>query len=373
MEKASIVIVDASTGVTGALRCASRTARLMAPWADTTLVLPSGSHVEADELRAFARVVRLPLVQLRKSPAAILSYSPALLVAGWRLRRLLGRERSAALILNDFFLMQGAVARMLGYRGRIVTWVRFDPTRFPRPLSRAWLSAAYRASDAVVAVSDFILALLSPSAKLRRIYDTIDLDLAAPSRDTRAGDERRRDLVCVANYIPGKGQDQAIAAFAPVAAEFPDARLIFHGGDMGLDKNRDYLAALRTQAAATGASDRILFHPFATDVAVAFERAAAALVLSQSESFGLTCLEASQLGVPVIAYRSGGPAEIVVDERTGYLCDLGDVEAVTRAIRRLLADPEFAREMGRAGAEHVRGEFGRDVFIAQVREVLRLG
>lgn len=373
MNKASIVIVDASTAVTGGLRCASRTARLLAPWAETTLVLPRDSHIAAEELGAFAQVVRLPLLQLRKSPRAIMLYVPALLVAGWQLRRLLARQASTALILNDFFMMQGAVVRLLGYRGRIATWVRFDPTRFPKLLSRAWLSAAYRTSDAVVAVSDFIVALLPPSPKLRRIYDTIDLDLPGPSADAQQPATTRRDLVCVANYIVGKGQDDAIAAFAPLADEFPDARLVFYGGDMGLEKNRDYLAALRTQAGESGFGDRILFRPFATDVAAAFSRAAAALVLSQSESFGLTCLEASQLGVPVIAFRSGGPAEIVVDKQTGYLCDLGDIAAVTRAMRLVLADPRHAQEMGCAAAVHVQGKFGREAFVAAARDVLRLG
>lgn len=373
MNKASIVIVDASTSVTGGLRCASRTARLMAPWADTTLVLPRASRIAADELKAFAHVVHLPLVQLRKSPAAILLYLPALLLAGWQLRRLLARNRSVALIVNDFFMMQGAVTRLLGYRGQIVTWVRFDPTRFPKLLSRAWLSAAYRSSDGMVAVSDFIQALLPPSPKLRRIYDTVDLDLPTPAPDSRATGEPRQHLVCVANYIPGKGQDQAIAAFSSVAAAFPTARLIFYGGDMHLTKNHEYLLGLKAQALATGVGDRILFRPFATDVAAAFAEAAIALVLSQSESFGLTCLEASQLGVPVVAFRSGGPAEIVVDKQTGYLCDLGDLAAVSYAVGLLLGNPRGARQMGDAAARHVQNKFGRETFVNEVRQVLRLG
>lgn len=371
MIKASIVIVDSSTAFTGGLRCAVQMARLLSPRVDTTLVLSSGSRVAPEDLTAFARVVRLPLVQLRKSPAAILLYLPALLVAGWRLRRLLARDRSAALILNDFYMMQGAVARLLGYRGRIVSWVRFDPTRFPRPLTRLWLGSAYRTSDAVVAVSDFIAGLLPPSSKLRRIYDSIDPDLTR-SLGPPATDARSHDAVCVANYISGKGHDDAIAAFAPVALEVPAARLIFYGGDMGLEKNREYRLALQAQAMATGVGDRIFFRPFATDISAAFAGAAMALVLSHSESFGLTCLEASQLGLPVIAYRSGGPAEIVVDKRTGYLCGLRDTGAVTRAIRTLFADPRRAREMGLAGARHVQDRFGPEAFVAEVGDVLQL-
>lgn len=359
--------MDGSTAVTGGLRCAIRSARLLSSWADTTLVLPAAGTVPPAELAAFDRVVYLPIRPLRKTVPAMAAYIPALLASGWRLRRLLSREGADALILNDFTLAQGAVARALGYRGRIVTWVRFDPTRFPRMLSRAWLGSGYRASDAVIAVSDFIKHLLPPSPKLRRIYDSIDLDL--PRQMPEPGS---RDIVCVANYIDGKGQDHAIEAFRRVATEFPDSRLIFYGGDMGLNKNRLYLEGLKAQAAASRFGDRILFHPFTSNVAAAFRNAAAALVLSSSESFGLTCLEASQLGVPVVAFRSGGPAEIVIDGVTGFLCDLDDVEGVATALRMLLRAPGKARTMGQAGAEHVMRKFSKDEFITATLNALEI-
>lgn len=365
--KATIVIVDSSLAVTGGLRCASRIARLMQPSADTILVLPRQSRVEPADLEAFAEVIRLPLVQLRRSVSAALLYLPALLVAGWNLHRLLARRNAAALIVNDFFMMQGAVARMLGYRGRIVTWVRFDPTRFPKALSRFWLVAGYRVSDAVIAVSDFIVSRLPPSTKVRRVYDSVDLDITPP---TVARSGRERDIVCVANYIQGKGQDHAIDAFAVIADEFPDASLTFHGGDMGMPKNRLYLETLKDRARTSGFGDRIRFEDFARDLPAATADSLVSLVLSESESFSLSCLESSQLGLPVIAFRSGGPAEIIVDAKTGFLCEVGDVPAVARALRTLLKRPELSREMGRNGAGHVQEKFGREVFVEELRNIL---
>lgn len=369
MTKPCIVIADGSTAVTGGRRGAIRIARLLAPYADTILVLPSRSEIASAEVAAFLEVVRLPLVPVRKSAGALAAYGPALLVAGWRLRRLLARRGAAALILNDFTMMQGAAVRAFGYRGRIVTWVRFDPTRFPRLLSRAWLAAVYRSSDAVVAVSDFILRLLPPSPKLSRLYDSVDLDLPDVAGTRSAGG---RDVVCVANYMPDKGQHHAVAAFAAVAAEFPDSRLVFHGGDLGLDKNRDYRASLEADVHARGLADRVVFNGFAADLAATYQDAVVALVLSESESFGLTCLEASQLGVPVVAFRSGGPAEIVEDGVTGTLCELDDVPAVAAALRRLLREPKAAYRMGQAGAAYVQRKFGRDVFTASARLLLGL-
>lgn len=364
----SIVIVDAAVALTGGLRCAARTARLMAPWADTTLVLSPEALVEERELTAFKKVVRMPVVQLRRSPASAASYLPRLISGGLKLRRLLDDEGADVLILNDFFMMQGAATRAFGFRGRVLTWVRLDPTNFPAALSRFWLNAALRSSDAVIAVSDFIVSRMPTHAKVVRIYDSYDLDLpppaAAPSLTAPP------EIVCVANFIAGKGQAHAIDAFARVAAEFPDARLSFWGGDMGTDRNRAYLEDLHRLAAASGFGDRIVFRGFATDLPAVMADATVTLVLSESESFSLTCLEASQLGVPVIAFRSGGPAEIVIDGETGFLCDVGDTECVARGLRTLLADRSEARAKGMTGAALVQRKFGPVPFIAALRGLL---
>lgn len=366
----SIVVVDPSMAVTGALRCASRLARLIAPWADATLVLPRGSRVPARDIEAFAEIVYLPLVQVRRSARNVLLYVPALLRASWELRRLLARRKAQALVLNDFYMAQGSVVRALGYRGRVVTWVRFDPRNFPTPLSRTWLAAAFRASTAVVAVSDFILELLPSSPKLVRVYDSIDVDLTAGR--SPAPDLETQDVIFIANYIEGKGQEEGIDAFAAIAAAFPASRLIFHGHDMGLAKNAGYKRALERRAAAAGLADRIFFRPFTQDLPAVMATASVALVLSRSESFSLTCLEASQLGLPVIAFRSGGPAEIVEDGVTGLLFDVGDVAGVSGALSRLLADPQLGRKMGAAGASHVAAKFGPSSFVSAIRPLLGL-
>lgn len=53
------------------------------------------------------------------------------------------------------------------------------------------------------------------------------------------------------------------------------------------------------------------------------------------EAFGNVAIEAMACGVPVVAYRRGGPAEIVVDGETGFLVEPDDVDAAVRAVRRL--------------------------------------
>ncbi|WP_225938266.1 glycosyltransferase family 4 protein [Leptothermofonsia sichuanensis] len=53
------------------------------------------------------------------------------------------------------------------------------------------------------------------------------------------------------------------------------------------------------------------------------------------EAFGNVAIEALACGVPVVAYRRGGPAEIVVDGKTGWLVEPDRVDGLIEAIARL--------------------------------------
>lgn len=367
-DRPTVVILDSSIGVTGGLRGAARMARHLRQEARFILVLPREAVIPPSELQAFDEVARIRLVQLRRTLKAVVAYLPALLGSGRRLATLLNAARADVLVINDFFQMQGLVARLFGYRGRIVTWVRFDPRRFPALVARLWMWGMPLASDRVVAVSEFIRRRLPAAIDAELIYDPVDADLTE-----REAGACGPDIACVANYISGKGQDDAIEAFARITDRFPNTRLVFRGGDLGLAKNRAYRSGLEDRARRLGLALRIEFGGFAEDLGEAYAHAAVALNPSHSESFSLTCLEASQLGLPVVAYRSGGPEEIVVDGETGLLCDVGDVSCLAGALSRLLADPDRAAAMGKAAARQVTGKFATVGYVQKLRATLAIG
>lgn len=78
---------------------------------------------------------------------------------------------------------------------------------------------------------------------------------------------------------------------------------------------------------------------------------------SYEDSFGVTAIEAFACGVPVVAYDAGGLKEVMVDQKTGVLVPMGQVEELERVIEELLLDEARRHEMGRAGVEHVRKEY----------------
>jgi phosphatidylinositol alpha-1,6-mannosyltransferase len=88
------------------------------------------------------------------------------------------------------------------------------------------------------------------------------------------------------------------------------------------------------------------------------------------EGLGIVFLEASATGLPVVAGRSGGSPDAVLDGKTGHLVDGTSVEAVADSVASLLDDPERRRVMGAAGREWVEAEWRWDVLAGRLRELL---
>lgn len=361
-----IYLVDGSVAVTGAFACARNIAKALAGRAWVVLVLPTHSTIGPEETVDFAAVRRLPIRPLRRSVGSVLGYLPALSVAALALRWLMRRDHAMALIVNDFYLMHGAFCRLLGFRGRVFTWVRINPAAFGAGVSKIWLRLATASSDRLIAVSRHIQGQMPLGLQTELLYDA--LAVLPPTAERAPG-----RFVFVGNYISGKGQDHAIEAFAALAKERPDLTLDFYGGDMGLAKNRAYRESLSERVTALGLADRVRLHGFVRFPSEILTGALAALNFSTSESFSMTVLEASAMGLPVIATRSGGPAEIIEDGVTGLLVPPGNIVAMTAAMHALANDTVRAAEMGAAARVHVTKLFSFERFQLELTEVLGHG
>jgi len=76
-----------------------------------------------------------------------------------------------------------------------------------------------------------------------------------------------------------------------------------------------------------------------------------------AEGFGIVYLEANMFGKPVIAGKSGGVAEAVLDNETGILAEPTDQYEIISAIEKLLKNPEEAKRLGENGRRRVENEF----------------
>ncbi|MFB4299421.1 glycosyltransferase family 4 protein [Actinomadura sp. NTSP31] len=221
---------------------------------------------------------------------------------------------------------------------------------------------------------------LSPAAAARmaRLAPGVDEALfraGAGGAEIRArhGLADRPVAVCVSRLVPRKGQDALIRAWPRVLAKVPDAALLLVGGG-------PYRAELERLAASEGVAGSVVFtgsvpwaelpaHYDAGDVfAMPCRTRRRGLDV---EGLGIVYLEASATGLPVVAGDSGGAPDAVLDGETGVVVPGRSVPRVAGAVAGLLADPERARAMGRAGRAWVEREWRWDVQAARLDALLR--
>ena len=92
------------------------------------------------------------------------------------------------------------------------------------------------------------------------------------------------------------------------------------------------------------------------------------LLPSQSESFGLSALEALASGVPVIGTAAGGLPEVVRNGETGVLCPVGDVDGMVAAAVEILEDQRRWAAMSLLAAHDARERYSMDDIVKQYEE-----
>ncbi len=109
--------------------------------------------------------------------------------------------------------------------------------------------------------------------------------------------------------------------------------------------------------AATGSADRVRLIGFAPDPRPVLCRTDIVVLPSAAEACPMALLQAMACGVPVVATRVGGVAEIVRDGVDGLLVEPGAEDQLVAALTRLAQDPALRRRLGAAGRRRVAERF----------------
>lgn len=290
----------------------------------------------------------------------------------WRLRAV-AHESAAEIIHSNGWKMHmmSALARLGA--GRRLLWHLHDfpaPKRAEEePLSNRMLARLAATPRLLVANSHAVARAYSvrfPSlaGKMRVVHNGVDTE-AEPADGTAW---RRRwglaadDLVVgmVAIFAPWKGQDVFLKAARTVIELAPRTRFVLVGDDIydtaGHGGRRVELERL---ARDLGIAEAVRFTGFVDeDIAAAYASLDVMVHASTApEPFGRTLIEAMAAGVPVIAANDGGVQEIIETEKYGLLTPPGDVDALSKALLRLLNDGALRQRLAHQAQERVRSEF----------------
>lgn len=171
---------------------------------------------------------------------------------------------------------------------------------------------------------------------------------------------------CVSRFVPRKGQARVLGAVARLRNEGIPATVLL----VGAGRNEKML---RRKAAALGVPTRFeISVPFESLPGLYREMAVFAMPCKsrwlglEVEGLGVVYLEAAATGLPVIAGDSGGSPETVSPGATGFVVD--GISTLTDALRRLLSDPDAARQMGAAGQARTAEQFSWNAVIERFLE-----
>lgn len=169
-------------------------------------------------------------------------------------------------------------------------------------------------------------------------------------------------LLTVARLVPRKGIDTVLRTLPSLLNRHPKLQYWIVGDGPAR-------ASLAQLAMELGLLHAVQFKDSVSDAELpeVYRKATIFVMPSRSdycaasvEGFGIVYLEASASGLPVVAARSGGAAEAVIEDETGLVVPPDDSLALTQALVRLLEDPDLRQRMGRAGRRWVETEMNWD-------------
>lgn len=280
------------------------------------------------------------------------------------------------IILHDQQPLGLAEARRNNHPVRWVWYCHIDPTGvsrevwdFLRPYAQRCDAAIYHLPDYAKKLGNreyFMPPAIDPLAEKNRevimeekafILEQLEIPTDLPL------------IVQVSRFDRLKDPLGVVKTFRLIRKEMP-CRLILAGGMADDDPEGTQILFEIQQEAGNDPDIHLLVLPPVSDLAINVIQRVAAVIIQKSvqEGFGLTVSEALWKARPVVATPVGGIKLQVLPEKTGLLARTN--EEMAAAVVRLLRNPDFAEQLGKAGHEHVRQNFILPIYLKRWLEVL---
>ncbi|MBI4244385.1 MAG: glycosyltransferase [Planctomycetes bacterium] len=150
----------------------------------------------------------------------------------------------------------------------------------------------------------------------------------------------RNDIIHVSNLRPAKRFDDVLDVFKKVKRSVKDIKLHVIGNEKEFSADSD-----------------IISYGIMENIFPVLEKRKLSLLTSESEGFSLFALESMSCGVPVVATRAGGIEEVVSDDETGLLHEVGDTAGIANSIKRLYKDGALYNRFSEKCIETVNNKF----------------
>jgi N-acetyl-alpha-D-glucosaminyl L-malate synthase BshA len=246
--------------------------------------------------------------------------------------------------------------------GTDITLVGLEPSFLPV------MKFSIEQSDGVTAVSRFLkektITNYGIEKDIRVIPNFVDVTryqrIEASSVRENIAPNGEKVLIHVSNFRPVKRVQDVVMIFDLIRRKIP-SKLILVGD--GPDRS-----ACERLARELGVIDDVQFLGKQQELVCLLSSSDLFLIPSQSESFGLSALEAMACEVPVVASSVGGLPELVVHGETGYIAEIGDIERMAKYSIDLLTNEAKYKLFSQASRRRAVEVFNAEKIIDQYEQ-----
>ncbi len=202
-------------------------------------------------------------------------------------------------------------------------------------------------SDGVTSVSEFLKGATIDTFDIKRevevIHNFVDTEVYKRDENRKNLDMIEPDdkvIIHISNFRPVKRIGSIVKVFCNISKKVK-SKLLLVGDGPEMCKIRDMVSKLDLD-------NKVIFMGRQNDIIPLLNISDLYMLPSKSESFGLSALEAMSCEVPVIGTSIGGLKEVVEHGISGYICDPGDIKAMSKAAIAVLANKNNRIKMGLA-------------------------
>lgn len=241
--------------------------------------------------------------------------------------------------LNNYFVLNCKVLKI----GRVILSERNDPVRYPvSKISRFLRILSYHLADAIVFQTEGARKFFSNGIRHKGII------ISNPIKDNLPEPyvgKRKPRVVTFCRFDYQKNIPLLIDAFDKFVENHSEYMLDIYGQGVLEKEIRQYINTKKSK-------DKIVLHPFCTNVHEKIIDATMYVLSSDYEGVSNAMLEAMSIGIPVICTDSppGGAREFIRHGENGFLTPVGDVNGLVSAMKKLAENEELQKKFSENGA-----------------------
>lgn len=292
------------------------------------------------------------------------------------------REKNIDVLIIGQVLPLGTVAWLLNKYYKIpyiVLTYAMDvtfPQRYPR--KKSLMQKIFNNAEKIITISRYtkyeIYKLLNnrDQGKIEIISPAPNINPEKfPITNSQFSNKEEKIILSVGRLVARKGYDTVIKSLPIILSKIPNLKYVIIGSG-------EYKKTLLDLVKKLNLQDKVIFKENLSDEKVAqyYHDCDVFIMPSREtqerdvEGFGLVYLEANSFGKPVIAGKSGGVEDAVIDGQTGFLVEPEDKQMIADAAIKILNNKDLANKLGEQGKLRVNREFSWLLKAKQLEKII---